>query len=99
VTHPFQPGHTYSNKATPSDGVTPWFKDIQTITLPIFKLFNPIVFLSKGNSGTKMEQRMKERLHSDQLNLGYVSCMYKKTLTLLLMPFCAFTQEPDMAVL
>jgi hypothetical protein len=32
VTHPFQPGHTYSNKATPSDGATLWFKDIQTIT-------------------------------------------------------------------
>jgi hypothetical protein len=32
VTHPFQPCHTYSNKATPSDGVTPWSKDIQTIT-------------------------------------------------------------------
>jgi hypothetical protein len=29
VTHPFQPGHTYSNKATPSDGDTPWSKDIQ----------------------------------------------------------------------
>jgi len=32
VTHPFQPGHTYSNKATLSDGATPWSKDIQTIT-------------------------------------------------------------------
>ena len=32
VTHPFQPGHTYSNKATPSDGATLWSKDIQTIT-------------------------------------------------------------------
>jgi hypothetical protein len=32
VTHPFQPGHTYSNKATPSDGATPWSKDIQAIT-------------------------------------------------------------------
>ena len=32
MTHPFQPGHTYSNKATPSDGATPWPKDIQTIT-------------------------------------------------------------------
>ena len=35
VTHPFQPGHTYSNKATPPDGATPWFKDIQTITVCI----------------------------------------------------------------
>jgi hypothetical protein len=32
VTPPFQPGHTYSNKATPPDGATPWSKDIQTIT-------------------------------------------------------------------
>jgi hypothetical protein len=32
MTHPFQPGHTYSNKATPPDGATPWSKDIQTIT-------------------------------------------------------------------
>jgi hypothetical protein len=32
VTHPFQPGHTYSNKATPPDGATPRSKDIQTIT-------------------------------------------------------------------
>ena len=32
MTHLFQPGHTYSNKATPSDGATPWSKDIQTIT-------------------------------------------------------------------
>jgi hypothetical protein len=32
VTHPLQPGHTYSNKATPSDGTTPWSKDKQTVT-------------------------------------------------------------------
>ena len=32
VTHPFQPGHTYSNKATPPNGATPWPKNIQTIT-------------------------------------------------------------------
>jgi hypothetical protein len=32
VTHPFQPGHTYSNKVTPSDGGNAWSKDIQTIT-------------------------------------------------------------------
>jgi hypothetical protein len=35
VTHPFQPGHTYSNKVTPPDGATPWSKDIQTITCSI----------------------------------------------------------------
>jgi hypothetical protein len=33
VTHPFQPGHTYPNKATPPDGATPLSKDIQTITV------------------------------------------------------------------
>ena len=32
VKHPFQQGHTYSNKAIPPDGATPWSKDIQTIT-------------------------------------------------------------------
>ena len=32
VAHPFQPGLTYFNKATPPDGSTPWSKDIQTIT-------------------------------------------------------------------
>jgi hypothetical protein len=31
VTHPFQLGHTYSNKATHPDGATLWSKDIQTI--------------------------------------------------------------------
>jgi hypothetical protein len=36
VTHPFQPGHIYSNKATPPDGATPWSKDIQTITASYF---------------------------------------------------------------
>jgi hypothetical protein len=32
LTHPFQRGHTYSNKATPPNGATPWSKNIQTIT-------------------------------------------------------------------
>jgi hypothetical protein len=52
VTHPFQPGHTYSNKATPSDGATPWSKDIQTITtwynLSLsFNLFLKLIYSSK----------------------------------------------------
>jgi hypothetical protein len=38
VTHPFQPGHTYSNKATRPDGTTPWSKDIQTITVPLLEM-------------------------------------------------------------
>jgi hypothetical protein len=33
VTHLFQQGHTYSNRATPSNSATPWAKHIQTITL------------------------------------------------------------------
>jgi hypothetical protein len=44
VTHPFQPGHTYSNKATPSDGATPWSKDIQTITEVLKKTPKNITF-------------------------------------------------------
>jgi hypothetical protein len=32
VTHLFQSDHTYSIKATPPDGATPWSKNIQTIT-------------------------------------------------------------------
>ena len=39
VTHPFLPGHTYSNKASPPDGATPWSKDIHTI---IFHSLVPI---------------------------------------------------------
>ena len=31
--HLLQPGHTYSNKATPPNGATPWSKNIQTITV------------------------------------------------------------------
>jgi hypothetical protein len=33
VTHLLQPGHTYSNKTTPTNGATPWSKNIQTITV------------------------------------------------------------------
>ena len=32
MTHLLQPSHTYSNKATPPNGATPWCKSIQTIT-------------------------------------------------------------------
>jgi hypothetical protein len=31
VTHLFQPSHTYSNKATPPNGATPWSKNIQPL--------------------------------------------------------------------
>jgi hypothetical protein len=32
VTHLLQPGHTYSNKATPPNVATPWSKNIQTMS-------------------------------------------------------------------
>jgi hypothetical protein len=32
VTHSFQQGHTYSNKATPPNSATPWTKQIQITT-------------------------------------------------------------------
>jgi hypothetical protein len=40
----------------------------------IFKNFDPELFLSKGNAGTKVEQRMKEKPYSDQSNLGFILC-------------------------
>jgi hypothetical protein len=33
VTHLLQQGHTYSNRATPSNSAIPWAKHIQTITI------------------------------------------------------------------
>jgi hypothetical protein len=51
VTHPFQPGHTYSNKATPSDDATPGSKDIKTITVIIMDLllsFSPEMCIAMG---------------------------------------------------
>jgi hypothetical protein len=45
---------------------------------PIFKNFDPELFLSKGNAGTKMEQRLKERPSSDRPNLGCIPCVHTK---------------------
>jgi hypothetical protein len=60
VTHPFQPGHTYSNKATPSDGATSCSKDIQTITmsdwLSMFRLLSIFSSCAHENTGYIMEQ-------------------------------------------
>jgi hypothetical protein len=39
VAHQLQPGHTYSNKATPPNGATPWSKNIQTI-IGAYEFFN-----------------------------------------------------------
>jgi len=33
--HLLQQGHTYSNKATPTNGATPWAEQIQTITVSV----------------------------------------------------------------
>ena len=35
VTHLLQQGHTYFNKATPSNSATPWVEHIQTITVSL----------------------------------------------------------------
>jgi hypothetical protein len=45
VTHLFQPCHTYSIKATPPDGATPWSKNIQTITLSYLALFAQVFWI------------------------------------------------------
>jgi hypothetical protein len=39
---------------------------------PTFKIIDPKLFLSKRNAGTKMEQRPKEWLTSNQPNLGSI---------------------------
>jgi len=39
---------------------------------PIFKIFDPELFLSKGNARTKKEQRLKERPSSDRPNMGSI---------------------------
>ena len=46
---------------------------------PIFKIFKPELFLSKGNAGTKMEERLKERPPSDCFNMGFIPCMHTKS--------------------
>ena len=40
VTHLLQPGHTYSNKATPPNSATSWAKHIQTITAGLGALWD-----------------------------------------------------------
>jgi hypothetical protein len=39
-----------------------------------FKIFDPELFLSKGNASIKMEQSLKERPPSVQPNLGSIPC-------------------------
>lgn len=61
---------------------------------PKFKFFDPELFLSKRNVGTKIEQRLNERPSSDQPSLGS-----HQSLILLLTPCCVYRQEPSMAIL
>ena len=41
---------------------------------PIFKIFDPELLLSKGNAGTKMELKLKERPSRYLPNLGSIPC-------------------------
>jgi hypothetical protein len=45
----------------------------------IFKNFNPDIIWSKGNVGTKMEQRLRERPPSDPPNFRSIPCTHTKT--------------------
>jgi hypothetical protein len=47
--------------------------------LSIFKIFKPEFFLSKGNAGTKVEQKLKERPSSDLLNKRSIPCEHIKS--------------------
>ena len=49
VTHFLNQGHTYSNKATPSNSTTSWAKHIQTTTMGIWGPFN-IQTIATSNS-------------------------------------------------
>ena len=49
----FQPGHTYSNKAIPHNGATPWSKNIQTVTAFI----SPNISLYNKSSSCQLVQK------------------------------------------
>jgi hypothetical protein len=38
-------------------------------------MFDPELFLSKGNAGTKLERRLKEQPFRDCSNRGYITCI------------------------
>ena len=74
VTHPFQPGHSYSNKATPPGGAIPWFKDIQTFT---FHSLVPIDLFKKNESmGAILKHSIMQNAFSTTLKvlIVYSSC-------------------------
>ena len=70
---------------------------------PTVKNSDPELFLSKRTAGTKMEKRLKERWFNVQPNLGSISWGVGRDrdqgLTLLLMLWCDYRQEPGVAVL
>ena len=84
-----------SIRLPPVDRYSPQLKHEATYSSS--KFWPRTVFLSKGNAGSKMEQRLKERTSRDQLGINPM-CRHQ-TLTLLLMPCCAFRQQPSMDVL
>jgi hypothetical protein len=61
---------------------------------------DPELSLSKRTSGTKIEKKLRKRRSRDWLKLGSSSkrCLLQG-LTLLLMLWCAYRQEPSMAAL
>jgi hypothetical protein len=59
------------------------------------KIFDPEMFLSKGNAGAKLGAKTEGKT----IPLWDPSRNRHPTPTLLLMPRCAFIQEPGMAVL
>jgi hypothetical protein len=65
---------------------------------PTFKMFDPELFLSKRNVGTKMEQRLKERLSNDLPNLGPIPWVGTKPDTITDATLCC-KHVPSMAVL
>jgi hypothetical protein len=57
VTHILQPGHTYSNKATPPNGANPWSKNIkpsQKLTDIILNLTTAVVNVSEKQNHVGM---------------------------------------------
>jgi hypothetical protein len=66
---------------------------------PKVKNSDPELFLSKRTAGTKMEKRLKARRSSDWSNWGIHLKGRLQGLTLLLMLWCAYTQDHSIAVL